>query len=314
MIDVLQLSPYAPNEINEELEKCTSLARYWDLQQNEELRAQTLPNIRIVATKGDVGLSGELMAELPSLELIVVYGAGYDKIDLKQARDRNIIITTTPDALTEAVADHVVALALASSRRIAEGDRFIRNGDWLNGKLGIGYSLRGKTLGIFGYGRIGRKTAEILGGTFGMQVLYCDRSADPKQDRQCRSSPLELASESDVLVIAASGSPDTKNIIDINILEALGPNGLLINIARGSLVNTQHLITALESRKLGAAALDVFLDEPNVPNELINSPYTTLTPHLASATRETRVEMGRQVIENISSYRKNGEVFNRLIF
>ncbi|EEA92169.1 2-hydroxyacid dehydrogenase [Pseudovibrio sp. JE062] len=314
MTDVLQLSPYAPDEINEEMDRRFSPAHYWELQQDEDLKAQILPNIRVVATKGDVGLPTELMASLPNLELITVYGAGYDKIDLDQARNRNIIITTTPDALTEAVADHVVALALASSRRIAEGDRFIRNGDWLRGKLGIGYSLRGKTLGIFGYGRIGRKTAEILGGTFGMHILYCDRNSDPSEDSLCRATPLELANESDVLVIAASGSPDTKNIIDINILEALGPQGLLINIARGSLVNTQHLIAALESRKLGAAALDVFPDEPNVPNELISSPYTTLTPHLASATLETRLEMGRQVIENISSYTRNGEVFSRLNF
>ncbi len=139
------------------MNKYTPLSRYWELEQDENLRTRTLPNIQIVATKGDVGLPSELMAELPSLKFIVVYGAGYDKIDLEQARDRNIIITTTPDALTEAVADHVVALALASSRRIAEGDRFIRNGDWLNGKLGIGYSLRGKTLGIFGYGALAEK-------------------------------------------------------------------------------------------------------------------------------------------------------------
>ncbi len=314
MIDVLQLSPYAPDEINEQLKNRFSVARYWELQQNDALKARVLPDIRIVATKGDFGLSGELMATLPNLEIIAVYGAGFDKIDLAQARKRNIIITTTPDALTEAVADHAVGLALASSRRIAEGDRFIRNGDWLTQKLGMGYSLRGKTLGIFGYGRIGKKTAEILGGAFGMNVLYCDHHANPKQDKQNRATPLELAKDSDVFLIAAPGSLETENIIDREVMEALGPNGLLINIARGSLVNMPDLIKALENRKLGAAALDVFPDEPNVPDQLITSPFTTLTPHIASATVETRLEMGRQMMLSIAFWQEKKEAYNQLQF
>ncbi|GHB49472.1 dihydrofolate reductase [Pseudovibrio japonicus] len=314
MIDVLQLTPYAPDEINEQLENRFSVARYWELQQNDALMARVLPDIRIVATKGDFGLSGELMATLPNLELIAVYGAGFDKIDLAQARGRNIIITTTPDALTEAVADHAVGLALASSRRIAEGDRFIRSGDWRTQKLGMGYSLRGKTLGIFGYGRIGKKTAEILGGTFGMTVLYCDHNAAPMQNEQSRATSLELAKDTDVFLVAAPGSPETENAIDLEVMEALGPNGLLINVARGSLVNMQDLITAIESRKLGAAALDVFPDEPNVPDQLITSPFTTLTPHIASATFETRLEMGRQMMLSIAAWQEKKEAYNQLLF
>ncbi|SDR29944.1 2-hydroxyacid dehydrogenase [Pseudovibrio sp. Tun.PSC04-5.I4] len=314
MIDVLQLSPYAPDEINVELQDRFALFKYWQIREDEDLLSQILPRIRVVATKGDIGLDGDLMAALPNLELITVYGVGFDKIDLDQAKSRGIKVTTTPDALTDAVADHAVALALASTRRVAEGDSFIRQGKWLEGKLGIGQSLRGKTLGILGYGRVGQRVAKIMRDAFDMRVLYCDRSQNDKRDGGYRSTPLELAAESDVLVLAASGNPTTKNIIDINVLEALGRTGLLINIARGSLINTQHLISALEARKLGAAALDVFPDEPNVPNELISSPYTTLTPHLASATIETRLEMGRQVIENISSWHQKREVFSQLNF
>lgn len=314
MIDVLQLSPYAPDEINVELQDRFAVHKYWLIREDENLLLQILPRIRVVATKGDIGLDGDLMAALPNLELITVYGVGFDKIDLDQAKVRDIKVTTTPDALTDAVADHVVALALASTRRVAEGDRFIRQGKWREGKLGIGQSLRGKTLGIFGYGRVGQRVATIMSTAFDMKILYCDRSQNDKHDGAYRSTPLKLAEESDVLVLAASGNSTTKNIIESDILEALGPTGLLINIARGSLINTQHLISALETRKLGGAALDVFSEEPNVPDELISSPYTTLTPHLASATIETRLEMGRQVIGNISSWHQKRELSCQLNF
>lgn len=147
-----------------------------------------------------------------------------------------------------------------------------------------------------------------------MNVLYCDHHANPNQDKQSRATPLELAKDSDVFLIAAPGSPETENAIDLEVMEALGPNGLLINIARGSLVNIQDLITALESRKLGAAALDVFPNEPNVPDQLIKSPFTTLTPHIASATFETRLEMGRQMMLSIAFWQEKKEAYNQLQF
>lgn len=314
MIEVLQLSAYAPDEINVALENKFSLYKYWELKDDPDLLEQIYPRVKVVATKGDIGLSSDLMEALPNLELIAVYGAGYDKIDLDQAKERDIKIVTTPDALVDTVADFTAGLILASSRRIAEGDAFARAGTWTERKLGLGTSIREKKLGIVGYGRIGRRVAQIMRAGFDMQILYYDMQAVEDDTATYYRSLTSLARDSDVLVLSIPATPDTQHIIDKGVLEALGPKGLLINVARGALVNTPDLIAALKSNKLGAAALDVFEDEPNIPPELLTLPNTVLTPHLGSATHETRRIMGMQVLRNIASWHEDNELQNELVF
>ncbi|MTI16025.1 2-hydroxyacid dehydrogenase [Rhodobacteraceae bacterium RKSG542] len=313
MSDILQLSPYAPDELNRELEAVAKVHRWWELGKPESIPADIAASITAVATKGDLGLNSALMASLPNLKLISVYGVGFDAIDLEQARTRGIKITTTPGVLTDAVADMAVSLALTASRRIAEGDRFIRDGKWLEGKLGTSFSIRGKNIGIFGYGRIGRRIADIL-RAFDANILYTDLAPAAGEEENFRANALELAKDSRILIVAAAGGKSTEGLINKDVLEALGPDGLLINVARGSVINEGDLVTALEERKLGHAALDVFMGEPKIKQALIDSLHTTLTPHIASATVETRINMGRNVIANIQAHLAGEELISELKF
>ncbi|WP_233421920.1 2-hydroxyacid dehydrogenase [Ruegeria profundi] len=287
-------SPLQPPQITDEIR-----ARF---DTRDEAEALAMPEkITAVATKGDIGLPGEVMAQFPSLRMIAVYGVGVDKIDLAQARDRGIAITTTPGVLTDAVAEQAIALILAATRRIAEGDRHVRTGAWAKGKLGLGYSIRGRTLGVLGYGRIGRRIAE-LARAIGMDILYTDLQAVEGEEDAFRSSPAALAQDSDILVIAAAGGSGTDGLVDQKVLAALGPNGLLVNVARGSVVNEEDLIAALNTGGIAGAALDVFQNEPNPRPDLLKMPNVVLTPHLASATIDARLAMGRLVIDNLAAF------------
>lgn len=283
-----------PPEITEEIR-----ARF---ATRDEAEALAQPDaVTAVATKGDLGLPSELMARLPALRLIAVYGVGVDRIDLDQARARDIAVTTTPNVLTDAVAEHAIALMLAAARRIVEGDRHVRSGAWAGHKLGLGYSLRGRTLGLLGYGRIGRRIAE-LGRGLGLNVLYATPSPLPGEEIAYRKTPQALASDVDVLVVAAAGGPETNGLVDADVLEALGPEGLLVNVARGSIVSEADLIAALRAGTIRGAALDVFESEP-APNIAFGTfDNVVLTPHIASATVDARRAMGRLVIENLAAF------------
>lgn len=301
MSAILQLSPYTPDSINSDLEHLAPTHHLWKLKDSGTLPAQIAQTVTIVATKGDLGLPRALMNQLPNLQLISVYGVGYDGIDLSEAKTRGIRITTTPESLTNAVADMAVALALAGSRRLVEGDHFVRAGHWLDRKLGTGFDIRGKRVGIFGYGRIGRKIAQIL-QAFDCTTLYYDINQHSDSTSQSVGSLQELAEQSRVFIVSASGGPKTRNAVNRQILEALGPDGLLVNVARGSIVNQSDLIEALENGTIGGACLDVFEDEPNVPNALCKANNVILTPHISSATHETRLNMGRVLTDNINAF------------
>ncbi|MDX5595530.1 2-hydroxyacid dehydrogenase [Pseudovibrio sp. SPO723] len=301
MSHILQLSPYTPECINSDLEAVAPVIRYWDLGNPQVLPAELAKDVTVVATKGDLGVPPALMASLPNLKLISVYGVGYDAIDLNEARRRSIAITTTPDSLTSAVADMAIALILAGSRRLVEGDHFVRAGNWANGKLGTGFDIRGKTVGIFGYGRIGKKIARIL-EAFDCNILYCDLKPDADHPAGFCATLEELAEKSRVLVISAAGGAATRGMVNLNVLSRLGPDGLLINVARGSIVNQEDLIKALQNGAVGGACLDVFEQEPNVPEPLVSAKNVILTPHISSATLETRRHMGEVVIQNIAAW------------
>jgi lactate dehydrogenase-like 2-hydroxyacid dehydrogenase len=235
---------------------------------------------------------------LPKLEIIACQGVGVDAIDVAAAKGRGVAVTNTPDVLTTDVADLAIGLILAAARRIVKADRFVRDGQWLREIWPLGRRATGKTLGIVGLGRIGKAIAARAAG-FGMQILYTGPKQKADVPYEYVRSLVALAERSDFLVLACPGGPATQNLVSDRILEALGPEGTLINVARGSVVDEAALIEALGSGRLGFAALDAFADEPRAPEALFKMPNVILQPHQGSATFETRDDMGRLVLENL---------------
>lgn len=259
-------------------------------------------DVEVVLTAGNVGLTSAQMTKLPALRLIAVNGVGVDAVDLAEAIRRDIAVTTTPDVLSQAVAEMAIGLALATGRRLAEGDRFVRSGAWATGgKLGLGISVLQRRAGLLGYGRIGRRLAELLRG-MGMEVLYTDRQEWPDSPDGFRPDATSLARDSDLLFVMVAGGPDTSGLVGADVLTALGPEGIVINVARGPVVDAEALAQALTSGVVGGAGLDVFEDEPNVPQALLDAPNCVLTPHIASATIEARRAMAALVLDNIAAH------------
>lgn len=290
-------------EVSEELERrfvCHHLAQVAP-GERPAFVAGIAGRVRGVFTSGTVGIDAGLAAQLPQLEIVAVHGVGVDAVDFQALAPRGILVTNTPDVLTDDVADLAVALLLAAARRLPMLDRYVRAGGWeAKQPLAPSRALRGKVAGILGLGRIGQAVASRLEG-FGMQIRYHQRStaqlAYPRS-----ASPLELARESDYLVVCAPGGPGTRHLVDAAVIDALGPQGTLVNIARGSLVDEAALVAALEQGRLGAAALDVFADEPRVPPALKTMDNVVLAPHVGSFTLEARTAMGMLAIANLLAH------------
>jgi hydroxypyruvate reductase len=260
------------------------------------------PRIRAIVTSGAKGAKSEIVDRLPSLEIIAIRGVGTDAVDLDQTRRRSIRVTTTPNLLTDDVADLAIGLLLATARRICQADRFVRAGDWRAGRLlPLARKVTGMRIGIVGFGRVGRAIAARAVG-FTRHIAYTDLQAFTDMPYRFFASARELAQESDALVLAASGGPQSRNVVDEAVLRALGPQGLLINVARGSLVDEGALVSALTQGRLGGAGLDVFVDEPNAPEALWGLDTVVLQPHRASATEETRRAMEDLVLANLSAH------------
>lgn len=256
--------------------------------------------IRGVAARAHSKFSREFMSQLPALEIISVFGVGYDGIDVTAAHERGIVVTNTPDVLTDDVADLAIALMLSVSRQIPAADRFVRSGAWKTGGFPLARKVSGSRLGIIGLGRIGSAVAHRA-EAFGMSISYSNPKPKPVSYRYY-ATPQELAANVDFLIVAAYGGLTTRNLVDATVLRALGPEGFLINIARGSLVDEAALVEALRNGTLGGAGLDVFADEPNVPAELLTMDNVVMTPHLASGTEQTRQAMGNLAFANLEAY------------
>lgn len=265
------------------------------------LPADAAARVRGIVTSGTNGISAAGMERFPKAEIISCFGVGVDAIDLDAARSRGIAVTNTPDVLTDDVADLALALLLAAVRRIPEGDRFVRSGRWREGNMGLTGSVGGKVCGILGMGRIGQAIARRA-EAFGMEIVYGGPRPKPDLPYAYHASARDLAAASRFLVVACPGGAATRHLVDAAVIDALGPEGILVNIARGSIVDEQALIDALTAGRLGAAALDVFEDEPNVPTALATLDNVVLSPHQGSATHETRGAMGRLVFENIEAH------------
>ncbi len=257
--------------------------------------------IRGAASHGMAGIKQAEMELMPNLEICAINGVGLETTDLDVARTRGVAITITP-VLYDDVADLAIALALAACRRIAEGDRFVRRGAWLEGRMALGRKLSGMKAGLIGLGRIGSEVASRLEG-FKCDIAYIDPVARDVPYRRVADA-VTLAEESDILFLAAAGAAKGAGapIVDRAILNALGPRGIFVNIARGWLVDEPAMVELLASGRLGAAGLDVFDDEPNVPEGLLALENVVLTPHIASSTEETMGAMGDTVVANLVSW------------
>jgi lactate dehydrogenase-like 2-hydroxyacid dehydrogenase len=297
---VLLIEPMLP-EVEARLDAAYRVHRLFAVHDRAALIAEIGSSVRAIVTGGAHGASNEIVDALPQLEIIAINGIGTDAVDLDRARARSVRVTTTPNVLTEDVADLALGLMLATARRICVADRFVRSGGWLHEHLPLAARMSGKRLGIFGLGQVGRAVARRAEG-FGMQIAYCDR--DPVADAAYRFQPdlEQLAKDSDFLVIAVSGGPATRGLVSRSVLDALGPTGILVNVARGSVVDEPALIAALADGCLGGAELDVFAHEPDAPKALWDMDNVVLQPHRASATVETRRAMADLVLANLAAH------------
>ncbi len=298
--DVLMVEPITP-DAEAKLDAAYQVHRLFETNEPAAFIRPIAKQVRAVVTGGRLGVSNTLMDALPALEIIAINGIGTDAVDLERARARSVRVTTTPDVLTDDVADMAWALLLATARRICIGDRFVRAGRWPGGSPPLAAKVSGKRLGILGLGRVGLAIARRAEG-FDMSIAY--NNLHPLEGVAYRYHPTlgGLAGASDFLIVAVSGGRQTRGIVDRPVLEALGPAGILINVARGSVIDEPALVAALVEGRLGGAGLDVFAHEPEVPQALWTMDNVMLQPHRASATVETRRAMADLVLANLAAH------------
>lgn len=279
------------------------------VQDPEALMGQHVADIRAIAG-GKVPAA--LMERLPNLEIIANSGVGVDSIDLPTAKAKNIAVTNTPGVLEDSVAELAVGLMLALARSIPQADRHVRDGTWKENMYPLRSELRGRTVGIVGLGRIGKEIATRL-SALKMIVAYCGRSEQFDQPYKFYADPIELARDSDWLVVVAPGGKTTEKIISRAVLTALGPEGRLVNVSRGSLVDQQALVEMLETKQIKGAALDVFENEPEVPQSLTVLDHVVLSPHQGSRTLEAREGMGELVVQNLLAHFAGRDLPSRVL-
>jgi lactate dehydrogenase-like 2-hydroxyacid dehydrogenase len=274
--------------------------KLWQESDRVAALANAASGIRGIASTGAQKIDAAFLDQCPKLEIVANFGVGFDHIDVEAARARGVVVTNTPGVLVDEVADAAMGLLLCAVRQLPQADAFVRRGDWAKGPFPLSASLKGRVLGVLGLGDIGRAIAR-RGEAFGLKIAYHNRRRDDAPYAYA-ASPVELARDCDILVVAAPGGPQTRHIVDASVLEALGPRGILVNIARGSLVDTAALIAALQQGTIQTAALDVFESEPDVPPELRAMPQVVLAPHIGSASVATREAMAALVVDNLASW------------
>ena len=270
-------------------------------QEDPAAFAAIAPRIRAIAASGESKVPRELIAQLPRLEIVSVFGVGYDGIDVAAARERGIAVTHTPNVLNDEVADLAMALVLAVSRRLVEADRYVRTGAWAKGPMPLARKVSGARMGIVGLGRIGNAIARRA-EAFGMSIAYTARAEKADAPYPYFATAEALAREVDFLVVITPGGAATRKLIDAKVLAALGKKGYLVNVARGSVVDEPALVEALRAGTIAGAGLDVFENEPNVPAELLALDNVVLTPHVGSATWQTRQAMADLSFGNLQAH------------
>jgi lactate dehydrogenase-like 2-hydroxyacid dehydrogenase len=299
---ILQVGPY-PEWDQEPIDAAFDAKRLFEAENPDAFLAEHGPNVRAIATRGELGADAAMIAACPNLEIISVYGVGYDAVDLDACRSRGIQVTNTPDVLTKDVADLGVAMMLCQSRGMIGAERWVRDGSWAKDGL---YPLKrrvfGRKAGILGLGRIGFEVGKRLAG-FDMDIAYSDIEAkDYAPDWTFVQDPIALAAHSDFLFVTLAASAETRHIVGAQVIDAVGPDGMIINISRAANIDEEALIAALSDGRLGAAALDVFEGEPALDPRFLELPNVLLQPHHASGTIETRMAMGQLLRDNLTAH------------
>ncbi len=298
--EVLMIGPYPAWDM-EDLEGRYVIHRLWEAEDRAGFLASHADGIRAIATRGELGASADLMKALPNLEIVSCYGVGTDAIDLTFARDNKIRVTNTPDVLTEDVADLGMALMLAAARQLPAGDAYVRDGSWAQGNMGLTTRVCGKRVGVVGMGRIGAAFARRA-AAFDCPISYFARTPKPDLNYTFVDDLVELARQSDFLVITLAGGEGTRGSVSAEVIEALGPGGILVNISRGTTVDEAALLDALGQGKIRGAGLDVFLNEPRIDPRFAALQNAVLQPHHGSGTVETRQAMGKLVRDNLAAH------------
>jgi lactate dehydrogenase-like 2-hydroxyacid dehydrogenase len=296
---VLQVGSY-PDGDQIPLDAAFAMLRYHEAADKVAFLADVGPQVQAIATRGDLGANASLISACPNLKLIVIYGVGYDAVDLNACRARGIQVTNTPGVLDGDCADLAVAMMLGLTRNLVQADAWARNGIWAGQSFPLQRRAFGKRAGILGMGRIGAEVAKRLQG-FDMQIAYSARSAKPVPF-DFIPDPVALAARSDFLFVTAVADADTRHIVNADVIRALGPKGVLINISRAQNIDEMALLDALENGALGGAALDVFEGEPNLNPRFVALQNVLLQPHHASATFETRAAMGQLMRDNLLAH------------
>ena len=296
---LLRVPIYPP--VLADLEREFTVHKVWTASDAAKFVSDVGASVRAVVTTGINGCKRELIDALPALEIIACFGTPHGTIDHAAASARGIAVTNTPDRISATVAELAAGMAIALMRRICENDRFVRAGRWPQGAPRAGNTLVGKTCGIVGFGRIGRETATRL-EAFGMTIAYQGPRRKADVSYAYHADVESLARESDCLVVTCPSTPETRGLIDARVLDALGANGFLVNVARGPIIDEGAILDALRNKKIAGAALDVFWDEPRVPAALTEMDNVILLPHIGSTTQEVREERGRKLMANLHAH------------
>ena len=302
---VMQVGPLKPS-LEQTLQD--DYAAYVLPDEPAEFLAEHGAEIRAVVTSGRTGVDAELMAALPNLGAVVNFGVGYDTTDVEAAASRGVAVSNTPDVLTDCVADTAVGLMIDTLRQFSAADRYVRAGRWpVEGNYPLTRQVSNTRVGIIGLGRIGSAIAKRL-SSFGCTISYHNRHQVEGSSYTYVGSPVELARGVDVLIVAAAGGSGTQRLVSREVIDALGPTGYLVNIARGSVVDEEALVSALAEGRLAGAGLDVFADEPQVPEALWSMDNVVVLPHVASGTVETRAAMEELTLRNLNSFLETGRL------
>ncbi|MDP3523833.1 MAG: 2-hydroxyacid dehydrogenase [Hoeflea sp.] len=301
-VEILQIGPY-PDWDQIPLDAAFTMHRYFEAHDKAGFLASVAPKVRGIATRGELGADRAMIEALPKLEVISVYGVGYDAVDLAACRKRGIRVTNTPDVLTKDVADLGVAMMMVQSRGMIGAEKWVRDGSWESrGLYPLKHRVFGKKAGVLGLGRIGYEVAKRLSG-FDMDIAYCDVTArDYAQDWRFVGDPVDLARHADFLFVTLAASAQTRHIVGREVIDAVGPEGMIINISRAANIDEEALLDALEQGRLGSAALDVFEGEPKLNPRFLALDNVLVQPHHASGTFETRKAMGKLVRDNLIAH------------
>ena len=313
-IELLQTGPLVP-ALEAALAQRYRVTRLWE--QPDPLAFAAAQGVRFsaIASSAAVGFGAGLLPHLPQLRVVSSYGVGLDQLPVAELHARGIALATTSGVLDDCVADAAWALLLAVARRVVQADAYVRAGQWAQdgiNRFALGRRVSGARLGVVGLGRIGQVVAKRASG-FDMRVAYHSRRPVPDVPWRYEADLCALARSSDFLVVITAGGPGTQHLINAQVLDALGPRGFLINVARGSVVDEAALLLALQEGRIAGAGLDVFDHEPAISPALRNAPRTVLLPHIASATEETRAAMAERVVENLEAFWATGQVLTPVL-